>query len=60
MHTRVYESPLTVLSWGDMVSDKNPKHPSYMLVTANTNTVQINSLDFDISSMQYQLMPGQC
>lgn len=35
IHTKVTEFPLTVISWGDMITDVNPKHPSYVLVTAN-------------------------
>jgi len=48
------------MSWGDILTDKNPKHPSYVIVTANQNSVQINSLEFDIASMQYYLKPGSC
>jgi WD40 repeat protein len=55
IHTRVYEFPLLTLSWGDILTDQNPKHPSYVLVTANNNNVFINTLLFDISSMQYFL-----
>jgi WD40 repeat protein len=60
IHTRVFEFPLTILSWGDIVSDQNPKHPSYTLVTANQTNVFINSLEFDIGSMQYSLKQGTC
>jgi len=35
IHTRVFEFPLHVVSWGDIMHDQNPKHPSYTLVTAN-------------------------
>jgi WD40 repeat protein len=55
IHTRITEHPMTVLSWGDMITDKNPKHPGYTLITGNHVTVFINKLEFDISSMQYYL-----
>lgn len=60
IHTRVYEFPLLMLCWGDILTDQNPKHPSYVLVTANQNNVFINTLLFDISSMQYFLKQGNC
>ena len=47
-------------SWGDMLTDKNPKHPSYILVIGFHNQVKINTLDFDIGSMQYFVKEGQC
>ena len=53
IHTRVFEFPLQVVSWGEISHDQNPKHPSYVLVTANQTNVFINSLEFDIGSMQY-------
>ena len=49
-----------MLSWGEILTDVNPKHPSYILVTANQTNVFINTLEFDISSMQYQLKQGNC
>ena len=55
IHTRITEHPMTVLSWGDMLTDQNPKHPGYTLITGNHQAVMINRLDFDISSMQYFL-----
>ena len=60
IHTRVYEFPLTVVCGGDIVTDQNPKHPSYIIVTANQTNVYINTLDFDIGSMQYSLKQGTC
>ena len=35
IHTRITTEPLTILVWGDMVTDANPKHPGYTLVTGN-------------------------
>ena len=49
-----------MLVWGDILTDQNPKHPSYILVTANNTNVFINTLEFDISSMQYYLKQGNC
>jgi len=46
---------MTICSWGEILTDKNPKHPSYTLVTGNHTGVTINYLEFDISSMQYFL-----
>lgn len=60
IHTRVYEFAPHTLAWGDILTDQNPKHPSYVLVTCNQTTVLINSLEFDISSMQYYLKQGPC
>jgi len=51
IHTKVSEFPWTVVSWGDMITETNPKHPAYTLVTANQNHVNLNRLEFDISSM---------
>jgi len=41
-----------------MLTEQNPKHPGYTLVTGNTQSVVINKLMFDISSMQY-VMHGE-
>ena len=60
IHTRVSEQPLTMAAWGEINTAVNPKHPSYCLVTGNQNSVIINSLEFDISSMQYFLKSGTC
>lgn len=60
VHTRVTEFPITVVAWGDGVDTTNPKHPSYVLVTANQTNVFINKLEFEISSMQYILKQGLC
>lgn len=35
IHTRVTESPFTVLSWGEVLTHVNPKHPSYSLILGN-------------------------
>jgi len=47
-------------SWGDMLTDKNPKHPSYILVVGFHNQVKINTFEFDIGSMQYFVKEGAC
>jgi len=53
IHTRVTETPFTVLSWGDVLTHVNPKHPSYSLILGNQHQIYMNRLEFDISSMQY-------
>jgi WD40 repeat protein len=58
IHTRITEQPFTILVWGEMLMEQNPKHPGYTLVTGNTQSVVINKLMFDISSMQY-VMHGE-
>lgn len=55
IHTRITEHPFTVLAWGDLNTQVNPKHPSYTLVQGNKQQIFINTLEFDISSMQYHL-----
>ena len=60
IHTRVYEFPLSVVAWGDILTDQNPKHPAYVIVTANQTNVFINTFEFDLSSMQYYLKQGTC
>lgn len=60
IHTRVSDAPLNMMAWGDIVADGNPKHPSYTIVTGNSAGVNINKLQFDISSMQYYLKSGVC
>jgi WD40 repeat protein len=35
VHTRVFEFPLTVISWGQMFTAKNDKHPSYIFIFSN-------------------------
>ena len=42
------------------MTDVNPKHPTYCLVTGNHNSIFINKLEFDIASMQYYLKTGGC
>ena len=51
---------MSLLKWGDLNTSVNPKHPTYTLVTGNTNQVTINKLEFDISSMQYYLSSENC
>ena len=60
IHTRVTESPLALLKWGDLDNAVNPKHPTYTLITGNAQQVNINKLEFDISSMQYFLSSEPC
>ena len=60
IHTRVTETPFTVLSWGDLLTHVNPKHPSYTLILGNQYQIFMNRLEFDISSMQYLMKQGQC
>ncbi len=51
IHTRYFEHPLSIVVWGDILTDQNPKHPTYSLITGNYNQIFINRLEFDISSM---------
>jgi len=60
IHTRVTETPFTMLSWGDILTHVNPKHPSYSLILGNQFQIYMNRLEFDISSMQYLMKNGQC
>jgi cilia- and flagella-associated protein 52 len=60
IHTRYFEHPLTLAVWGEILTDTNPKHPTYSLITGNINTIFINRLEFDISSTQYFLKSGTC
>lgn len=60
IYTRIFETTPMFFSWGDMLTDKNPKHPSYILVVGFHNQVKINTLEFDIGSMQYFVKEGAC
>lgn len=60
IHTHVFEHPILIMSWGDIQVDANPKHPSYIIVTASSSAVHINTLEYDIASMQYYLNEGSC
>lgn len=60
IYTRVFETTPMFLSWGDILTEKNPKHPSYIIVAGFQNHVNINTLEFDIASMQYFLKEGSC
>lgn len=60
IHTRVTEHPFTLLAWGEVLADANPKHPSYVLIQGSRAGININRLEFDISSMQYQLKTSAC
>jgi len=55
IHTRVTEQVFTLLAWGDIITDVNPKHPTYVLIQGHRQQIFINRLEFDISSMQYQM-----
>lgn len=48
------------MAWGDIQTDMNPKHPSYIITTASSSSVNINTLEYDIASMQYYLNEGSC
>lgn len=60
IHTRVHENKPLFFSWGDIITDANPKHPSYVCVVGFNNQVNINTLEFDIASMQYFVKEGAC
>lgn len=59
IHTHVFEHPLLIMAWGD-IQNAGSKHPSYIIVTASSSKVSINTLEYDISSMQYFLNEGSC
>lgn len=60
IYTRIFETTPMFFSWGDMLTEKNPKHPSYILVVGFHNQIKINTLEFDIGSMQYFVKEGLC
>lgn len=60
IHTRVTEIPFTVLAWGDILTNVNPKHPSYSIILGNQHQIFMNTLEFDIASMQYLMRQHQC
>mgnify|MGYP001031208408 CR=1 FL=1 len=60
IHIRITETVFTMLTWGDIITDINPKHPSYTMILGNHTGVTINRLEFDISSMQYYMKQGVC
>ena len=60
IHTRITEQIFTMLAWGDILTDANPKHPTYTLIQGNRQQIFINKLEFDISSMQYLLKQSTC
>ena len=35
IHTRVSEVPFTMLTWADVITDVNPKHPTYKIITGS-------------------------
>ena len=35
IHTRITEIPFTFMSWGDVMTNLNPKYPSYTLILGN-------------------------
>jgi len=55
IHTKVSEIPFSMLTWGNIITDVNPKHPTYSIITGSHQNVFINKLEFDIASMQYFL-----
>ena len=57
IYSRITETPMQLLTWGEMVGGK---HPTYNLITGNSLQVTVNSLEFDISSMQYNLRSRAC
>lgn len=59
IHTHVFEYPILIMAWGD-IQNAGSKHPSYIIVTASSTKVNINTLEYDISSMQYFLNEGSC
>ena len=60
IYSRVTEAPFSLLAWGPLRTDINPKHPTYTLITGNQTQVNINMLEFDIASMQYNLQTVTC
>lgn len=60
IHTRITEIPLTVLSWGDVLTNQNPKYPGYTIILAHQTQVYINKMEYDIASMQYHIKQGVC
>ena len=60
VHTRVFEFPLSVITWGQMYVAKNDKHPSYIFVYSNNLDIFVGTFEYDISSMQYGMKQGKC
>jgi WD40 repeat protein len=61
IHSRVTEFPIAVIAWSEQVTTSpGSKHPTYTLVTANQTNVFVNTLDFQIGSMQYILKQEAC
>jgi cilia- and flagella-associated protein 52 len=60
IHTRFFEQPMTLATWGDIHTKENPKHPAYTLITGNQNSMFVNRLEFDIASMTYSLKTNPC
>ena len=60
IYSRITEAPVSMLTWGALRMDVNPKHPTYSLITGSMNQVSINQLEFDISSMQYNMKSTVC
>ncbi|KRW99659.1 WD40-repeat-containing domain [Pseudocohnilembus persalinus] len=59
VYNKLFESPVTLIAWSS-VTKSATKHNKYILVTAQGNTIKINSLDFNLGSMQYQLTSSTC
>jgi cilia- and flagella-associated protein 52 len=60
VHTRVFEFPLTVISWGQMFTAKNDKHPSYIFIFSNNMDIYVGTFEYEIASMQYVMKQGKC
>jgi hypothetical protein len=60
IHTRMYEFPLNIVTWGPIFSSGSEKHPSYIFITSNGKDVFISTFEFEIASMQYFVKQGKC
>ncbi|EAS05346.1 zinc carboxypeptidase family protein, putative (macronuclear) [Tetrahymena thermophila SB210] len=59
VHNKVLECQVSLIQWGAPRKSAN-KYNSYILITANGPNLLINTLDFNVGSMQYTLKSTNC
>lgn len=59
VHNKVLEVPISVIEWGAPKKSAT-KYNSYILITAHGPNLIINTLDFNVGSMQYSLKGSNC
>ncbi|CAD8212252.1 unnamed protein product [Paramecium pentaurelia] len=59
VHNKLLEVPINLITWCPP-RRSSTKHSQYLIVTSQGSNIFLNTMDFDVASMQYQLKQAPC